>query len=181
MERVEFSKIVLILNAAYRNNGKPMIEDKMQADVWYEMLKDLDYAVAEKAVKNMIARSPYQPTIADVRKEYARLVTAPAMGEGEAWGLVREAIRNGTYGATEEFAKLPPVLQKAVGNPMSLTEWASLSSKEVETVVYSNFMKALRGVQEREKDSAVVGAIGAKDGEYVGIAEKVLNMLEEKQ
>lgn len=181
MERIEFSKIVLVLNAAYRNNGKPMIEDKMQADVWYEMLKDLDYAVTEKAVKNMIARSPYQPTIADVRKEYARLVTAPEMGEGEAWALVRDAIRNGTYGATEEFAKLPPTLQKAVGNPMSLTEWASLSSKEVETVVQSNFLKALRTVQSREKDEAIVGAIGAKDGEYVGIAEQVLNMLEEKK
>lgn len=178
MERVEFSKIVLVLNAAYRNNGKPMIEDKMQADVWYEMLKDLDYNVAEKAVKNMIARSPYQPTIADVRKEYARLVSAPAIGEGEAWAMVRDAIRNGTYGATEEFEKLPPALQKAVGNPMSLTEWASLTSKEVETVVQSNFLKALRAVQERDKEAAVVGAIGAKDGEYVGIAADVVKMLE---
>lgn len=64
----------------------------------------------------------------------------------QAWALVAKAIRNGIYGAEEEFAKLPPAVQRAVGNPGNIREWATMDSKSVQSVVQSNVMRTYRSV-----------------------------------
>ena len=71
--------------------------------------------------------------------------------ELEAWALVTKAIRNGLYGADEEFAKLPPLVQQAVGQPRCLTEWAMLGAED-KAVTQSNFMRSYRAVVYRAKE-----------------------------
>ena len=70
----------------------------------------------------------------------------------EAWLLVSKALRNGTYGAVKEFNKLPPLVQKAVGSPDNLRNWAQTDSESIENVVQSNFMRTYRTVVNRAKE-----------------------------
>lgn len=178
MTREEFKKIVGVLNAAYSERGYTFISGKEQAEAWYEMLSDLDYTVCKKAVTNIITTSDRAPRIATIRNAYFELISIAGMSEGEAWAMVRDGIRNGTYGAAEEFAKFPPEIQRAVGDPMALSEWAMLSSDEVETVIHSQFLRSYREEKEVEKKNTTIGRIGAKRGSMAELAEKVAKMLE---
>ena len=69
-----------------------------------------------------------------------------------AWALVSKACSNGIYGYREEFAKLPPEVQRAVGAPEVLREWAMMESDTVQSVIASNFQKNYRATQERQKE-----------------------------
>ena len=166
MTRTEFSKIILLLNAAYKSKDGAMIADKMQADMWFEMLQDLEYEICTKAVRNLVARSPYQPHISDIRSEYARLIQKKQPSEQEAWAIVREAIRDSYYHASEHFDEFPEIIKKAVVDPGQLREWGQCKSEQVDTVIQSLFKRNYNSVLERERDEAVIGLIGAKDGAY---------------
>lgn len=172
----EFSKIAKVMNAAYASNDV-MFTSAKQIEVWHRMLSDLDCEVVEKAVLNLIAKSEKKPTIAAIRREYFDLVMPEDMNEQQAWDMVRDGIRNGTYGAVEEFEKFPDVIKKAVGSPMSLTEWAALESSQVETVIQSLFKRSYRAAIEQQNKAKVLGAIGTKAGAMAALTENVAKRL----
>ena len=87
------------------------------------------------------------------RKLFAR---EEGMNEAEAWGLISKAIRNGLYGAKEEFAKLPPELQRLVGTPAQLREWAGMDSSTIQSIIASNVQRSFRVVRERESLNAAL-------------------------
>ena len=179
MTRDEFRKIANILNAAYSEKGYTFINGKEQAEGWYETLADLDFRICKKAVLNIITTSEKAPKVATIRNAYFELTSASSgMSEGEAWAMVRDGIRNGTYGAMEEFNKFPPEIQRAVGDPMALSEWAMMSSDDVETIVHSQFLRSYRAVKDEEKDERVLGQIGTRKGEMKALADSVLKRLE---
>ncbi len=72
--------------------------------------------------------------------------------EAEAWGMVQKATRNSIYNADQEFKALPEEIQRCVGSPSTLREWAIMDSETLNTVVASNFMRSYRAraVQVRE-------------------------------
>ena len=72
------------------------------------------------------------------------LTSPPEMTESEVWTLVSNALRNGIYGAQEEFDRLPPVVRRLVGSPGQLREWAMMDADTVQSVVASNFQRAYR-------------------------------------
>ena len=74
------------------------------------------------------------------------------LNEMEAWALVSKALRNGYYGAVEEFDNLPPLVQKAVGTPDNLRNWSQANTESVENVIQSNFMRSYRTVVKREEE-----------------------------
>lgn len=74
------------------------------------------------------------------------------MTEADAWNLVAAAVRNGIYGAKEEFEKLPPILRRIVGSPATLREWAAMDSETLHSVVSSNFQRSYRYIAAAEKE-----------------------------
>lgn len=78
------------------------------------------------------------------------------MTAAEAWDLVTKAIRNAAYHSEEEFAKLPPIVQRAVGGASVLREWAQTDLTSIQTVVASNFKRSYDIELKREKESLVV-------------------------
>lgn len=91
MSEKEFEMIAAAIKASYPNAN--VLPDKFAMRLWYEMLCDLDYSIAQNAVKEHISVSPFPPKIADIRQKCAdRMV--PQIGDwGEAWGEVEHAIR----------------------------------------------------------------------------------------
>lgn len=62
------------------------------------------------------------------------LNTPKQLNELEAWSLVEKAIRNSIYNSQEEFSKLPPLVQKAVGSPNVLDALLGIGSWIVDNV-----------------------------------------------
>lgn len=74
MTRDEVKKILAKLTIMYPHFavGEPVCGFK-PTDVWFEMIGDMDYARADKAVVACTQKCKYPPTVADIREEYDRI------------------------------------------------------------------------------------------------------------
>lgn len=98
MNQKEFLTISAMIKSAYPNAN--IMPDKNAINVWYAMLKDLDYKHANIAVMDHISSNKFPPTIAEIREKATELSFAPIGEWSEAWGNVLMAIRK--YGYIEE-------------------------------------------------------------------------------
>lgn len=123
-------------------------------DVWNMMLNEYDYSQISTALKAYVHSdtSGFAPSIGQLINKLYEVQSLQELNEMEAWMLVSKALRNGYYGAIEEFNKLPPLVQKAVGSPDNLRNWAQTDSESIENVVQSNFMRTYRTVVNRAKE-----------------------------
>ena len=143
MTREETVKIIRIMVDSYPNYKPNDISETV--DVWQMMLSDYDYNLVAMALKVYILSdtSGFAPNIGQLVAKIQLLTKPQELNEMEAWSLVSNAIRNSVYNSVEEFAKLPPLVQKAVGLPDQLMTWA-LDENYNEQVVSSNFMRCYR-------------------------------------
>lgn len=98
----------------------------------------------------------FAPSIGQVREIMTSLTAGEELQAQDAWALVSKACQNGLYGYREEYQKLPPDVQAAVGAPEQLKAWAMMDAETVESVVASNFMRSFRTHKEREKARAAL-------------------------
>lgn len=148
MNRAETLAIMTILKAAYpqyyRNPSKQEAEGVVA--LWQDMFSADTYELVATAIKALIATDEkgFPPHIGAVREQMRKVLAGPdgEMSEQEAWVLVRRALSNGFYGAAQEYAKLPKVIQTVLGNSSVLRDWAMLDIREVDTVIASNFMRS---------------------------------------
>ena len=61
-----------------------------------------------------------------------------------------KTVSRGIYNSGEEFAKLPEEVQRIVGYPRQLHEWAMIDTGEVNTVIASSFRRSWRARKELE-------------------------------
>jgi hypothetical protein len=174
----EWKDVCKMINVMYGDNSKVIFETREKVVAWYSCLEDLSYELVSKAVKNIAMKSKYPPRIADIREECVAMTEQPSITEQEAWSMVRAGIRNGTYGAEEEFSRLPSDVQRAVVDASALSDWAMLPSDEVDTVIAALFKRQYRSVIESKGKDAVLGQIGTKAGAFAAIAEETAKRLE---
>lgn len=141
------AKVMDIIKGAYPSWNAT----KNTALVWAQMFVDDPVELVLAAVKSYIASDTkgFAPVVGQIKQIMTDLQVED-MNEQQAWSLVRKAIGNGLYGCYTEYAKLPPILQKVVGSPEQLTEWAMLE-QGLDTVVASNVMRSYRAALERER------------------------------
>lgn len=145
MTRDEIKQLLMRISSVYLN-WKPQAELKYIVETWWEYLSEYTYNEIKMALKAYISTdtSGFAPSIGQLI-EKMRTISAPEeLSEMEAWTLVSKALRNGYYGAEQEFEKLPPLVQKAVGAPSQLRNWSQTDSESVENVIQSNFMRTYR-------------------------------------
>lgn len=149
----ETGLILDILQTAYpRWNA----DKKKTLVLWAQMFCDEPVELVGAAVKAYIAADVqgFCPTIGQIKNTIYEM-RDDSLGEVEAWGLVKRAISNGIYGCYEEYQKLPPIIQRVVGSPEQIHDWALLTDG-VSTVVASNFMRAYREELRRVKFRGVL-------------------------
>lgn len=154
MDREETKKIIRIICASYPNYKPADISETI--DVWANMLSEYSYEHIAVALKSYIATdtSGFAPSIGELIQKANSLLENGKLNEIEAWTLVSKALRNGYYGAEEEFAKLPLLVQKAVGSPAQLRMWATTDESSVESVISSNFMRTYKAEVKRAEEYA---------------------------
>lgn len=156
MTRQEAIRIMTILKTAYPNFYKDYSKEELNAaiDLWATMFVDEHFKIVTEAVKALICTHKYPPTIADIKEKIATITRPQEMTEMEAWQKVKAAISY--YNAAENFDKLPPTLQKIVGSPNALREWAVMDGEVVNSVIQSNFMRSYKIKVAQEKEFTVL-------------------------
>jgi hypothetical protein len=158
MTKREVAELMTILQANYPDSFRGQSDAVVAAKIalWHDFFKDYPKQIVSAAAKAFMATDTkgFMPNVGQITEQIQRLNRAEDMTPGEAWGIVMKALRNSTYGSEEEFAKLPPEVQRAVGSPSQLREWASMDTETVQSVIGSNFQRSFRVRQDRDKDLA---------------------------
>ena len=148
--------VFAVLQANYPDTFRDLSDEAKMGTLrlWQQMFSEEPKALVMKAVEAHIRTSTdrYMPNVGMIKEEIRKLTAPEGMSANEAWALVSKAISNGIYGYREEYAKLPPVLQKCVGSANQLREWAMMDADTVQSVVASNFQRSYRTVQAREEE-----------------------------
>ena len=143
MTEKEVRQLLAMTQAVYPNYNPPSREAAVNA--WLMCLSEYDNNVVMAAFKAYMATntSGFAPVPGQLIEILQTLTQPSELNELEAWSIVRKALRNCGYNSEQEFAKLPTVVQKAVGTPQQLRIWAC-DSEFNENVVSSNFIKTYR-------------------------------------
>lgn len=172
MTRDEVKKVLIVIENTFATFK---VENKTQTiDVWYSFLRDIPYEVIDYALKAYIATSgsAFAPSIPQLIAMARKPQELSQTDEVTAWRLVRNAIRRGLYYYDEEFKKLPPDVQRVVGEPSQLRDWAMLESETIDSVIQSNFTKRYQTMQKRQTEiealpesvRGLIGQIGGTNG-----------------
>lgn len=143
-------KIVAVLMVTYQNY-RP-IDSELAARTWADLTAEYTYEQVNLGLRAYMKSnaSGFAPVPGQLIEIMQNMITPEQLNEMEAWALVSKAIRSSGYNSTEEFAKLPPLVQKAVGLPGQLRIWA-LDENYNEDVISSNFIKCYRSEIQKEK------------------------------
>lgn len=160
MTKQEAAKIIYTIISVYPNqfkNQSPQILENLTL-AWAGALEDYTYEQVSAGLKLYLLNdkkgfAPSPGQVVDMMMQAAETYKQD-MSAFEAWHYIRIAARNGTYGAEEEFAKLPDMCKKVIGTPSNIREMAQMSEEDVETIEQSHFIRAYNAAIDREKNRA---------------------------
>lgn len=113
MNKQEFANIAVAIKAAYPSSNA--IPDNAAMDLWFKMLQDLDYMVAQNAVLEHISTCKFPPSIAEIREKCTERLCPEVPDWGTAWGQVMRAIRKyGYYQEREALESMDELTRKVV-------------------------------------------------------------------
>lgn len=159
MTKREIAELITVMQANYPDSFKGQSDAVVSAKIglWYDFFKDYPKEVVYSAVKAYMATDTksFMPNVGQIGEQIRKLKEPHEMTEMEAWGYVTKALRNSGYGSVEEFDKLPAAIQRVVGRPEQLKEWACMDEEVVQSVISSNFQRSfavrIKNDQEYEK------------------------------
>ena len=161
MTREEVIKILGIIKVAYPNftnnlTGKDSYNTLI--DLWQMQFADYSYRDVSLALNSFISTDikGFAPTIGMLKEMIYKINAPDEMSEAEAINLIKKACSNSGYHAQEEFDKLPPILQRLVGGPSNLHEWAMMNVDEFNTVVASNLSRSYKAIAKNQKEVAML-------------------------
>ncbi len=177
MTREEIQDFLAMVQATYPNYNPP--NKTAAVNAWLLALEEYDANHIALAFKIYMKTdtSGFAPTPGKLIDKLQSVTQPQELNGMEAWALVSKAIRNSTYNSVAEFAKLPPLVQKAVGLPGQLRQWA-MDEDYNEQVVSSNFMRTYHTVVSRDKEVAKMPVEvrniieKVKERSYEGMIEK---------
>lgn len=156
MNKQETGRILEILKGAYPHFYKdlPKSEASNILSLWQSMFADDDMQTVAMAVKAHIASDSkgFPPVIGQIKSRITQITQPKEMSGMEAWQKVKKALSNSAYNASEEFCRLPDIIQRIVGSPQMLHEWGQMDVDTVQSVVQSNFMRSFKAIQQSDKE-----------------------------
>lgn len=152
MTEEQVGKLLMTIQAYYPNYNPP--DKKITLNAWYIMLAEYPEELVLQALRACIATntSGFAPDVGQIISKIQTISQPQELDGMAAWGLVSKALRNGAYGAVEEFNKLPPLVKQAVGMPDNLKNWATSDYQAIETVIQSNFLRTYEVVVKRANE-----------------------------
>lgn len=181
MTNKEFDQLRALLKTAYPNHN--LISDQYAIRMWYKMLNDLDYHIAENAVMEHISTHTFPPSIAEIRKLCVDRTTRPVLSFSEAWGKVTNAIsKYGFYQPREAFAELDELTLSVVKE----LGWSNICNSTNQDSLRANFRIAYESkAKQIEKDRLLPdfvsqGKMDLQEKNIPQIKQETVNKVEEK-
>jgi len=130
------------------------------AALWYKMMSDIPYNIAEAALTKVLSTAKYFPTIAEILEAVAEITSPEIDTAAKAWGEVEKAIRiYGYYREAEALASMSPQTAKVA----KYIGWREICLSEEPGVVRGQFLKMYAQVTEREQKEKLLPP-NLKDG-----------------
>lgn len=154
MTQQETAQVLTLLRAAYPAFYRKTTaqEAEIAVRLWAQMFADDDYGIVQYALMQLIAEhSGYPPDIAALKTKIKEVIQA-ATGEPtheDLWQLLKSASQNSRYGYEEEYANLPPVLQRFLGSEYGLHDLADMDAQTFNTVYRGQFLKQIPTIEAR--------------------------------
>ena len=160
MNRQEIVSMLSILRKAYPNFYKNITKQEAEDTIllYEEMFKDCDGKLVLLTIKELINTYEYPPTIATIKKKMYELTHTNEESNSELWDKLLKAIRNGYYGAEEEFKQLPDIVKEYVGNPEQLRSIAEMDSDTIHSVVKGQYFKQIENLKERVRQKEMMSS-----------------------
>ena len=113
MTKDEFKILCKGMKAVYTQST--FLPDADAFKVWYSLLQDLDYTIAQAAIQKYMLINEFPPTIADIRKNAVSVQAGDKKTWSEGWEEVMKAIGNlGSYREKEALESMSEITRKAV-------------------------------------------------------------------
>ena len=158
MTASEAAKLLYTIRIAYPQAYSRATNDDLTAaaQLWAHVLEDYTYQQASAGLMAYMASDSrgFPPSPGQVIDQIAKRQQSGQMTGAEAWAMVRRALRNSSYHAEEEFDRLPPEIQQAIGGASALRDMSRIDSDEVATVCQSHFLRAYGAVLTRREEDA---------------------------
>ncbi len=151
MTREEFSKLAMFLKAAYEKDK--FLASKESAEVWYAILKDIPYQVAQEAAVRHVRTCKFPPAPSEIIEQAVNAVEPDQETWSSAWGSVQRAIS--CYGTWDEAAamnSLDPLSRKIVQR----LGFKNLCLSENMMADRANFRTIYEQEQKRQHDKALL-------------------------
>lgn len=164
MNKEQFTKGITFLTIAY---NKEFTEE--QVGVWYEFFKDEDYDNFRNAVKRIIPKKQFMPSIAELKQEIA-LISNPVLqlNADQEWEEVLKAVRKyGSYRQVEAMESLKPYTSSIVRQ----IGYLRICSSENIQWERREFMELFNMNKERDTAALMLGKPQMTLGELTRIAE----------
>ena len=143
MTKKEVAQIIGIMQVVYPDNFKNLSSDALQAliSVWATVFADDPASAVQAAVMAHVSASTdrFMPPPAVIKQRLIDIKVGDELTPAEAWQLAYNAAQRGLHNSREEFDKLPPIVQRLIGSPNQLHEWAMMDAETVQSVIGSNF------------------------------------------
>ena len=178
MTRDETKELLMTINAVYPNFRVKPEQMTFTINAWQTLLEEYPADAVNAALQVYIKtdNNGFAPSVSQIIGAMQNVRHHEELTEGEAWAMVKKAIRDSGYHAKERFDELPPIVQKAVGSPSMLQQWGMTDSDEVNSVIMSNFQRTYRAELSRKEFN---DSVSPKLTNIIkGVAEKVSPRIE---
>ena len=157
MDMKETRRILAAIQAIYPSFTKDR-DPNVLSQVWQQVFVNTPYPLVNQALNAFIATDVkgFPPTPGALNAFIRKVQQLNGPTEDDAWIKVYKAISRGLYNSQEEFDKLPPDIQRIVGSPRMLYEWAHMDSDDVNKVVAAHFKRSWRARQELKQELLLI-------------------------
>jgi hypothetical protein len=150
MTKEEFGKLAMFLKAAYEKDK--FLASRESAEVWYALLKDIPYQVAQEAVMRHVRTCKFPPAPSEIIEQAVNAIEPEKELWSCAWESVQKAIQHyGTWGEPQALAMLEPLSRTIVKR----LGYKNLCLSDNPTADRANFRTAYEQEQKREHEKAL--------------------------
>lgn len=145
----EFKRLAKGMKAVYTSQN--FLPDAESVKIWYQLLKDIPYELANVSIQKHMATNKFPPTVAEIRSGAAGIASKPR-DWSDGWECFRKAVsRFGYYRREEAFTSMDEITRKVVRR----LGWKELCMSENIMQDRANF----RMVYEQEQNRAMERAM----------------------
>lgn len=158
MQKSEAKKLVSMLVVAYQSQLSRLGVEQLRqtAEIYADMLADLDFAVARAAVERLLATAKFLPTIAEIREAALEVTAGPRRHGGDAWRDVLEAVSR--YGRN----RLPSFDDAVTAACVRSLGWQEICNSENQVADRARFIELYDKLAREQRVERVAGGLPAQ-------------------